>query len=596
MAEAAQTRSAGSDLPSLAAVIGAGVIGSGWAARLRLRGVDVRAYDPAPEAAAVLAEVHDNAGRAWVELGLPVDRPGSLTICDSIEEAVADAELIQESVPERLEVKLATLSVIDRAAPAAGLIASSTSGFKPTVLAPALAHPERLVVAHPFNPVYLLPLVEIVGGEATSAATVERALALYRGLGMHPLHVRVEIDAFIADRLLEAVWREALWLIDGGVATTAEIDDAIRYGFGLRWAQMGLFETYRIAGGLGGMRQFIAQFGEALAWPWSRLTDTPELSDELVDRIARQSDDQSGHHGIRELERLRDRNLAVILRALESVDWGAGRNLAALRAASSGPSADVTADGSPAGTVTPTDAPGRTVPTVPTADPPTAGRPPTDQSTDTTIAGMPLDAVPLDRMPLDRMPLDELVAATHQVLAAKAVSEFDPPIRLASGQLSRFFVDGKAGLAQAADLRLASQAMHALVTAAGIDYDAVGGLTMGADHLAVGVALAADRSWFFVRKEAKDRGTGRQIEGATLGAGSRVLVVEDVVSTGGSLFKAIDVIQAAGATVVAASTLIDRGGGAGDILAQRGIPYFPVARHDDLGLPPVASAASLSQP
>ena len=111
-------------------------------------------------------------------------------------------------------------------------------------------------------------------------------MALYRALGMHPLRVRAEIDAHIADRLLEAVWREALWLVNDGIATTEEIDDAIRYGFGLRWAQMGLFETYRIAGGLGGMRHFIAQFGECLSWPWTKLMDTPELTDELIDTIA----------------------------------------------------------------------------------------------------------------------------------------------------------------------------------------------------------------------------------------------------------------------------------------------------------------------
>ncbi len=323
-------------LPRSAAVIGCGVIGSGWAARLRLRGVDVRAYDPAPDAARILAEVQANANQAWSGLGLGPDNEagpglGSLQRCLSIEEAVAGVELIQESVPERLELKHDTLALIERAAPIESIIASSTSGFRPTVLAEALQRPERLVVAHPFNPVYLLPLVEIVGGQHTSAQVIERVKALYRGLGMHPLHVRVEIDAFIADRLLEAVWREALWLINDGVATTAEVDDAIRYGFGLRWAQMGLFETYRIAGGLGGMRQFIGQFGEALKWPWSRLTDTPELTDDLVDRIAQQSDDQSGRYSIRELERIRDRNLVAILRALESVDWGAGQNLRLLR-------------------------------------------------------------------------------------------------------------------------------------------------------------------------------------------------------------------------------------------------------------------------
>jgi carnitine 3-dehydrogenase len=318
-------------LPSSAAVIGCGVIGSGWAARLRLLGVPVRAYDPSPAAAQILAEVLANATSAWNQLGLPTDNIGPLTMCDSIAEAVAGVDLVQESVPERLDLKHATLAEISAAAPAQALIASSTSGFKPTVLATAVTHPGRLVVAHPFNPVYLLPLVEVVGGSETSLGTIERAMALYRALGMHPLHVRVEIDAFIADRLLEAVWREALWLVNDGVATTQEIDDAIRYGFGLRWAQMGLFETYRIAGGVGGMRHFISQFGECLAWPWTKLTDVPELTEELIDKIAAQSDAQSGMHDIRDLERLRDRNLVSILRSLEENRWGAGATVAGMR-------------------------------------------------------------------------------------------------------------------------------------------------------------------------------------------------------------------------------------------------------------------------
>lgn len=318
---------------STAAAVGCGVIGAGWVARLRLRGVDVRAYDPSPDAERVLGEVHANAVRAWRELDLTVDddQLGTLTMCSSIAEAVAGVELVIESVPERLELKHATLTAIDAAADASVVIASSTSGFKPTVLAEPLIHPDRLVVAHPFNPVYLLPLVEVVPGERTDPGVTARALVIYRSLGMHPLLVRAEIDAHIADRLLEAVWREALWLVNDGIATTEEIDDAIRYGFGLRWAQMGLFETYRIAGGEGGMRHFIAQFGEALQWPWTKLTDVPELTDELIDKVASQSDAQSGAHGIRDLERIRDRNLVAILRALEENDWGAGRTVAALR-------------------------------------------------------------------------------------------------------------------------------------------------------------------------------------------------------------------------------------------------------------------------
>ncbi len=141
---------------------------------------------------------------------------------------------------------------------------------------------------------------------------------------MAPLIVRKEIDAHIADRFLEAVWREGLWLIKDGVATTQEIDDSIRYGFGLRWAQMGLFETYRIAGGEAGMKHFIEQFGPCLSWPWTKLMDVPELTDELVETIASQSDQQSGQHSIRELERIRDDNLVAMMRALKARNWGAG--------------------------------------------------------------------------------------------------------------------------------------------------------------------------------------------------------------------------------------------------------------------------------
>ena len=156
-------------------------------------------------------------------------------------------------------------------------------------------HPERLVVGHPFNPVYLLPLVEVCGGEHTAPATrVARAADVYRAIGMRPLRLDAEIDGFVADRLLEALWREALWLVHDGFATVSQIDDAIRFGAGLRWSAMGTFLVYRIAGGEAGMRHFMAQFGPALQWPWSKLTDVPELTDELLDRLVAQSDEQAG--------------------------------------------------------------------------------------------------------------------------------------------------------------------------------------------------------------------------------------------------------------------------------------------------------------
>lgn len=306
-----------------AAIIGGGVIGGGWAARFLLNGWDVAVFDPDPEAERKIGQVLDNARcslPALYDAMLPAE--GKLAFCDTIAEAVTGADWIQESVPERLDIKHATFSDIQEHAPVEAIIGSSTSGFKPSQLQEGAARPEQIIVTHPFNPVYLLPLIEIVPSPVS--VVTEKACEILKAIGMKPLIVRKEIDAHIADRFLEAVWREALWMIKDDVATTEEIDDAIRYGFGLRWAQMGLFETYRIAGGEAGMRHFIAQFGPCLEWPWTKLMDVPELTDELTDKIAGQSDDQSGHLSIRELERLRDDNLVGIMRALKKSGSGAG--------------------------------------------------------------------------------------------------------------------------------------------------------------------------------------------------------------------------------------------------------------------------------
>ncbi len=311
-----------------AAVVGCGVIGAAWASRMLLNGVDVAISDPSRSAEQILIEVLENAVAAYDDLGLPTDQRGSYRIADSVAEAVADVQFIQESAPERPDIKTAVLAEIEAGAPVDAIIGSSTSGIKPSVMQAEMTNPERLVVGHPFNPVYLLPVVEVVGGEHTTIENIRRAQGIYAGIGMKPIHVRVEIDAFVGDRLLEALWREALWLVNDGVATTKEIDDIITHGFGLRWAQMGLFETYRIAGGMGGMRHFLGQFGPTLDWPYSKLMDTPDYTPELVDKIASQSDDQSGAHSIRELERMRDQNLVGFLKVLEANQWGAGTTIA----------------------------------------------------------------------------------------------------------------------------------------------------------------------------------------------------------------------------------------------------------------------------
>jgi len=316
------------DRPSAVALLGGGVIGGGWAARFLLNGVDVRLYDPKRDAVRAVAGVLENARRAYERLTLaPLPPEGTLTACASVAEAVRGVELVQESAPEDVALKQELLAAADGAAPPEAVLCSSTSGLRPTELQAALARPERLLVGHPFNPVYLLPLVEVCGGERTSAEALERAEAAYRAVGMHVLRVRNEIDGFVADRLLEALWREALWLVRDDVATAAEVDDAIRFGAGLRFAFMGTFLTYRIAGGEAGMRHFLRQFGPALEWPWTKLTDVPELDRELVEKLVAQSDEQAAGRTIAELERERDDALVGILQALRAAGAGAGETL-----------------------------------------------------------------------------------------------------------------------------------------------------------------------------------------------------------------------------------------------------------------------------
>ena len=307
------------------AVIGGGVIGGGWAARLLLNGIDVRIHDPHPEAGRRVREMLANAERAWESLtSAPLPAKGPLSFCGSIAEAVEGSVFIEECTPENLELKQRILAEVENDAASDALIGSSTSGLLPSDLQSEMKHPERLLVTHPFNPVYLLPLVELCGGRLTSPEVLDQAAALFESLGMRPLKLKKEIDGFLADRLLEAIWRESLWLVHDDVASVEDMDDAFRFGPGLRFALMGSFLIYRIAGGEEGIRHFMAQFGPALKWPWTKLMDVPELTDTFLDKIASQSDEQAGNLSIRELEQIRDDGLVAILQGLKGVDWGAG--------------------------------------------------------------------------------------------------------------------------------------------------------------------------------------------------------------------------------------------------------------------------------
>ncbi len=308
-------------------VVGTGVIGAGWAVRALGRGWDVIAHDPAPGAEGRLMASIDRAWPSARKLGLyPGADPGRIRFVGAVDEVAGLADFIQEAAPENLDLKRKILGAIDAAADSAKVIASSTSGILPSEMQSELQHPSRLVVGHPFNPVYLLPLVEVVGGDQTSEESLAKATEVYLDLDMHPLRVRNEVPGFLADRLLEALWREILHIVSEGVATTSELDQAITYGPGLRWAGMGTNLIYHLAGGEQGMRHMLAQFWPALEWPWTKLV-APPLTEGLIDRMVEGTQEQADGRSIAELERLRDDYLIAVMYSLRESKIGAGEVL-----------------------------------------------------------------------------------------------------------------------------------------------------------------------------------------------------------------------------------------------------------------------------
>jgi carnitine 3-dehydrogenase len=311
-------------------LLGTGVIGGGWAARALHFGIDVIAADVKPEMEAWIRGAVANAEGALSRLTFaPLPPKGKLSFTTDLAAMAREADFIQENIPEQLELKQRTLAAVSRHAPRDVLIASSTSGLMPSDLGSAMEFPERFLVAHPFNPVYLLPLVELVGGAATSAEVLEAAARFYTYIGMHALKVRREIPGHLTDRLQEALWREILHMVNDGVATTGELDESIVYGPGLRWAGMGTNLIYHLAGGETGMRHMLRQFGPCLKWPWTRL-EAPELTEQLIDRMVEGTQNQAAGRSIRELERLRDDYLVAIQQVLRQFNIGAGATLRAL--------------------------------------------------------------------------------------------------------------------------------------------------------------------------------------------------------------------------------------------------------------------------
>jgi carnitine 3-dehydrogenase len=260
------------------AVIGTGAIGASWATLALARGYQVIAADPAAGAEQALG---DAVAARLAELGEPYLRE-RLSFTSDIGEAAAAADLVLENGPERLEVKREIFAALDAEARPDVLLTSSSSGLAPSSFQDAcVRHPERVLVAHPFNPPHLVPLVEIVGGRQTSEQAIESALEVFSHLGKRPIRIRREMPGHVANRLQAALWREAYYLVGEGVVSVQDVDTAISAGPGLRWALLGPFATQHLSGGGGGLEHVLAHLGPPMVDWWHDL-GAPELTPELV--------------------------------------------------------------------------------------------------------------------------------------------------------------------------------------------------------------------------------------------------------------------------------------------------------------------------
>ncbi len=308
------TRKAVEDVRAIAC-LGAGPIGGGWAAYFLSQGYDVTSwiFDAAEEER--LRGLIDAAWDALTELGLAEGASRDrLTVTTDMAEAVANADFVQESVPEDVELKQGVYERLGRLAPADVAICSSTSGLSMTDIQAKCATPGRTVTGHPFNPPYLMPLVEIVGGARTDPETVAWTGAFFRHAGKAPLVMDREVPGFVATRLQEAVWREALHMVNEGEATVEQIDLAVTNGPGPRWALMGPCMVYHVGGGEGGMRYCLEQFGPALELPWTRL-EAPELTDSLTGKMVDGCVEAAGGEDFLTLTRRMNRGLVQVLKA-----------------------------------------------------------------------------------------------------------------------------------------------------------------------------------------------------------------------------------------------------------------------------------------
>lgn len=301
---------------SRAAIIGTGLIGAAWASLFLARGLEVLAIDPAPDAAERLRQTVSAMTPALRDIGISSHEADfdRLTVVGKAGAELEGIDFVQENVPETLALKRSVLSEIEAWIDPETIIASSTSALRISEIQAGARHPDRFIAGHPINPPHLMPLVEVSGGEATDPASVDWAIGFYAWLGKKPVRLNRDIEGHIAGRLSAALWREAVSLVEDGIANVADVDAAVRYGPGLRWATMGPHLTYHLGGGEGGIRHYLAHLGPSQQKRWAAL-GTPTLTDELKERIAEGVIEEAGGRSISDLAEERDRLLAAAIKS-----------------------------------------------------------------------------------------------------------------------------------------------------------------------------------------------------------------------------------------------------------------------------------------
>ena len=294
------------------AVIGTGVIGAGWIIRCLAHNKIVYAFDKDPKLKnSLIKEIK----RTWPFVK-KLFKKNKLNLKNfyyftSLEKTLKDADFIQECATENYDLKTKLMSTIGNYAKPNAIISSSSSGLLPTRIYSKCKNPQRSLIGHPFNPVYLLPAVEIVPGKKTSTKYLNQAKNFYKSISMNPIMVKRELPGYLSDRLQEALWREGLHIINEGYATTEDLDRAIEDGPGLRWSLMGTFLTFHLAGGKAGMKHMLEQFGPALKLPWTKLK-APKLTKNLSSRIISGTKNQSKGKSVSMISNIRDEYLVEL--------------------------------------------------------------------------------------------------------------------------------------------------------------------------------------------------------------------------------------------------------------------------------------------